>query len=445
MSEHDSILWNVLYHESVDAIFIVDPALSILQANHKASVLFGFTPGSTLDSFFSTESCLNLSNLIQSGFIGRCLVQLIDHDSKSYSLMATLVSEKVVLQFIEFESKHPIRSQQNLLSLGRFLGEVVHAMSNPLAVLQGRIELLLHKSSEYPKTLQRHFSSMFEQCSRIADQLQLIQILSRRKTLQVQPISIKQELLRFLEGYRGDADLEVKFDTDAHILLEASQFHIFLDQILHICTEKQHYPLSVQFFLDTTSVDCSLHLFFRGLPKDFPLLTIKQQQNWSLIKGMDIRLQLCFLMMEHQGGSFTFKHRKKDFIISLRLPLFLQQGTRSLASALRILIIDDHSNLRETMTALLSKEGHLLSSISTAEEALELLSTASFDVVIADIRLPGMSGLELYDVLLHSHPQVAEKMILISGIQYNIEQPNVPFLRKPFSKQELMLMIQKIV
>ena len=445
MSEIDSILWNVLYHESVDAIFVVDPFLTVLQVNHKATILFGFEPDSRLDSFFSKESCLNLSNLLQSGFIGRCLVLLIDHEHRSYSLMATIVSDKVVLQFIEFEPKHPIRSQQNLLSLGRFLGEVVHAMSNPLAVLQGRVELLLHKSSEYPQTLQRHFSSMFEQCSRIADQLQLIQILSRRKTLQLQPVSIKQELLRFTDSYRGDAEINVKIDTDAHVLLESSQLHIFLDQILHICTEKNQQPLQVQFFLDTTSIDCSIHILFKGLPKGFSLLNVKNQQSWSLIKGMDIRLQLCFLIMEHQGGSFSFKSHKKDFMLSLRLPLFLQQISGTLASALRILIIDDHSNLRETMTALLAKEGHLLSSISTAEDALELLSATSFDVVIADIRLPGMSGLELYDVLLHSQPKIAKKLILISGIQHNIDKPDVPFLRKPFSKKELMLMIQKIV
>ena len=110
----NSVLWNVLYDESVDAIFIVDTNLQVIETNQKAEQLFFLQPKSSLKSFFSKDSCVNLSNLVQSGFIGRCLVQLIDQNDKAFSLLATLVSDIVILQYLYLESDHPIRIHQKM-------------------------------------------------------------------------------------------------------------------------------------------------------------------------------------------------------------------------------------------------------------------------------------------------------------------------------------------
>jgi DNA-binding NtrC family response regulator len=109
------------------------------------------------------------------------------------------------------------------------------------------------------------------------------------------------------------------------------------------------------------------------------------------------------------------------------------------------LVIDDHSNLRETLSALLSKEGHQIANVPSAEDALTLMSTSEFDIVVSDIRLSGMSGLELYDFMMDANPKMAKRMILISGIHQQLERNTIPFLRKPFSKDDLLSVIQTIL
>ncbi|MBZ0267717.1 sigma-54 dependent transcriptional regulator [bacterium] len=61
----------------------------------------------------------------------------------------------------------------------------------------------------------------------------------------------------------------------------------------------------------------------------------------------------------------------------------------------RILIVDDEAGLRKVLQILLTKEGYDVSAASAGMEALELLDRESFDAVITDIKMPGMSGIEL--------------------------------------------------
>ena len=131
--------------------------------------------------------------------------------------------------------------------------------------------------------------------------------------------------------------------------------------------------------------------------------------------------------------------------MQVRIPLWKRKMRTTLSSALRILVIDDHSNLRETLSALLVKEGHQIADVSSAEDALSLMASSTFDVIVSDIRLPGMSGLDLYSFLMDSNAQMAKKIILISGMQQEIDQKMVPFLRKPFSKDDLLDIIQRIL
>ena len=108
------------------------------------------------------------------------------------------------------------------------------------------------------------------------------------------------------------------------------------------------------------------------------------------------------------------------------------------------MVIDDHSNLRETLSAQLREEGHQIIAVPSAEEALMKLSRQRLDIIVADIRLPGINGEAFYEMMLNTDPKLARKIILISGAQYTPKYKNTPFLRKPFSKKQLLQMIERI-
>ncbi|HYO99761.1 MAG TPA: response regulator [Pyrinomonadaceae bacterium] len=79
-----------------------------------------------------------------------------------------------------------------------------------------------------------------------------------------------------------------------------------------------------------------------------------------------------------------------------------------------ILVVDDDDTIRDTLYDLLS-ENHLCHVAATAERALEWLATDVYDVVLTDISMPGLSGVELLGHVRQNQPQTP--VIIISGIQ----------------------------
>lgn len=100
-----------------------------------------------------------------------------------------------------------------------------------------------------------------------------------------------------------------------------------------------------------------------------------------------------------------------------------------------ILIVDDEETIRDTLSELLSME-HSCQSAESAEQALALLATNTYDVVLTDISLPGLSGLELLGHVLQNY--VGTPVIVISGIsdkahaQGLIRLGAFDYLLKPF-------------
>ncbi len=59
-----------------------------------------------------------------------------------------------------------------------------------------------------------------------------------------------------------------------------------------------------------------------------------------------------------------------------------------------VLIVDDETEIRESLESILREEGYIVTTAATAAEALELLRDAAYDVVLLDIWLPDRDGLE---------------------------------------------------
>ena len=100
-----------------------------------------------------------------------------------------------------------------------------------------------------------------------------------------------------------------------------------------------------------------------------------------------------------------------------------------------ILVVDDDERIRDTLYDLLSEE-HDCQTAQTAEEALARLEVDSYDVVLTDISMPGLSGLELLGHVRQKYPDTP--VIIISGIgdqehaQGLIRLGAFEFLLKPF-------------
>jgi two-component system response regulator PilR (NtrC family) len=102
----------------------------------------------------------------------------------------------------------------------------------------------------------------------------------------------------------------------------------------------------------------------------------------------------------------------------------------------KVLVVDDDDTIRDTLYELLS-EDYICQTAETAEKAFARLEADSYDVVLTDISMPGLSGLELLGHIRQKYPDTP--VIMISGIgdhehaQGLIKLGAFDFLMKPFT------------
>lgn len=113
---------------------------------------------------------------------------------------------------------------------------------------------------------------------------------------------------------------------------------------------------------------------------------------------------------------------------------------------MRILYVEDNRELRETIGMLMEAEGRTVTSCATAEEALKLDAQQSFDLLVSDVSLPGMSGTDLARQLLAEDP--GRRVVLCSGYPLggypDAWGSNVRTLLKPFELDELEQLLGSI-
>jgi len=89
---------------------------------------------------------------------------------------------------------------------------------------------------------------------------------------------------------------------------------------------------------------------------------------------------------------------------------------------LKILVVDDEKNIRLTLSDILMDEGYEVVSVETGEKALTILSHEWIDLVILDVKLPGIDGIQVFREAKKSHSDIDVLMISgHSGIETAVE------------------------
>jgi len=118
-------------------------------------------------------------------------------------------------------------------------------------------------------------------------------------------------------------------------------------------------------------------------------------------------------------------------------------------SSTKILIVDDELIMRESLAGWLERDGHFVQTSPSGEDALEKLKETRFDILLVDIKMEGISGLDVLRHIKESDPDVAVVMITAYGsIPTAIEAMKngaYDYMLKPFDPNELGVLIEKIV
>jgi two-component system response regulator PilR (NtrC family) len=114
---------------------------------------------------------------------------------------------------------------------------------------------------------------------------------------------------------------------------------------------------------------------------------------------------------------------------------------------MRILIVDDEEVLRDVLQAVLKREGYETLLAATGEEGLSIIDTEEVDLVILDMMLPGISGIEALRSIKETHPTLGVIVITayssIDGAIEAMKQGAFHYIPKPFKNEEVILTVKK--
>jgi DNA-binding NtrC family response regulator len=114
--------------------------------------------------------------------------------------------------------------------------------------------------------------------------------------------------------------------------------------------------------------------------------------------------------------------------------------------SLYILIVDDEPIVGERLKAFLEKDGHRVENFSDARAALDRLKSANFDVVITDIRMGEIDGIQVMEKVFEKSRRI--KVIMITGYatmelaRESLAKGAFDFIAKPFKLKEIRKTLQ---
>ena len=113
----------------------------------------------------------------------------------------------------------------------------------------------------------------------------------------------------------------------------------------------------------------------------------------------------------------------------------------------RILVVDDEKGQREILNTILKKEGYHVVDVPGAREALERLDTEEFDLILTDLKMKGLSGMDLLEKILEDNPQQSVVMMTAHGTVDSaveaMKKGAFDYLEKPLERDNLLLTLRR--
>ena len=117
----------------------------------------------------------------------------------------------------------------------------------------------------------------------------------------------------------------------------------------------------------------------------------------------------------------------------------------------KILVIDDELVVRDFISQVLTNEGHEVEAIDNAEDALKMIKDKRYSLILLDIKMPGMSGIELYNHLQQNSRSLISKIIFITGDLIGtdtldfLSKSKAPYITKPIDAEQLKRSINPLL
>ena len=197
----------------------------------------------------------------------------------------------------------------------------------------------------------------------------------------------------------------------------------------------------------------------KGIPTEIaarifdPFFTTKEAG-----RGTGLGLSISYgIIREHGGEIYAAPGKGGGTVFTVELPVveeiepevteevpsYSEERLKERARGLRALIVDDETMVLDVLEKALTSSGFSVEKTESAREALKMLTDLEFDLIISDMKMPGLGGKELYGEVKRIRPGMLKKIIFITGDSLNKETEAFLSsigglsLRKPFTLKQL--------
>ena len=370
----------------------------------------------------------------------------------------------LVLVLTDVTADRRLRQQlaqaDKMSSLGEMISGVAHELNNPLASILGYTQLLRAKAKDDPsaqrfEVLQREA----QRCRKIVENL----LSFARSRAPVRTAFSLNEVVQSVLSLIGYAlrveNIEVVTNLDASLPALRGDAHQIQQVLVNLLTNALHalrdFREDGQVVLTTSREEGDrVRLEVRdngpGIPEEMrgkifdPFFTTKAEGA-----GTGLGLSLVYGIVDSHGGTIEVAQPAEGGTLFLiRIPVVRGETpvARPTDESLheppsrpgRILVVDDEPAVTRMICDALQEDGHRTCSSADGSEALRELERESFDLIVSDIKMPGMGGERLFEEIGLRHPRMAGRILLTTGDTVGLEPQRIAertgleVIHKPF-------------
>lgn len=362
---------------------------------------------------------------------------------------------------------------EKMSAIGLLISGVTHELNNPLSGIMGFAQLLL-ASEVNPKT-RKHLDRIHGEAVRSQKIVQNLLSFSRRH----KPEKTYEDLGRVIDGVLDLRQYQLKVDNvevvrryDPRLPKTMLDFHQLQQVILNVVNNSHHAMMEVgdrprRLVIETRQSGSMLRASFTdsgtGIPKDRlesifdPFFTTKRGGRGT---GLGLSVSRA-IIKDHQGAVTAESVVGEGTTIHVDLPIVGEKRgdgapeeetktTGAPPARLRLLVVDDEMILVELLTEFLRMHGHQVDEARNGQAALKMATANEYDVILSDLKMPGLDGQGFYERLLKVKPRMARRFIFTTGdlaspkTQAFFQATGCPYLSKPFRLEMVLTLLQQI-